>query len=145
MTAFAGGAQAQQGAKDQQAAGRETIKPGYWESVDRVLSPIPSSKVDHRCIAQKDVQKFMSCYINHHYTCDCPDQSYADGKISFHGVCVDNKGVRVSLQGDGSYTPTTLRMNATVVFKLGGLPIRGRASLDAHRLGDVCPPETAKK
>ncbi len=136
---LAGGALAQDGSTE------ETVKPGYWESLDRVLSPFPSSKVDRRCIARKDVQKFMSCYINHHFSCDCLDQSYADGKIAFHGVCVDNKGARVKIDGDGDYTPTTLHMNATVVAKIGGLPIKIRASLDAHRLGDVCPPESVKK
>jgi hypothetical protein len=133
------------GAHAQTPTQPETIKPGYWESNDRLLSPIPESKIDHRCIAQKDVQKFMSCYINHHYTCDCPDQSFIDGKIKFHGVCVDKKGAQVKIEGDGDYTPTTLHMNAQAVFRMGGLPILARASLDAHRLGDVCPPEPAKK
>jgi hypothetical protein len=81
----------------------------------------------------------MSCYINHHYTCHCPEQTHGDGHLSFRGECVDNKGARVKISGSGTYTETTLHMNAEVTFKIGGLPITGRASTDAHRLGDVCP------
>jgi hypothetical protein len=123
------------------AQAQETIKPGYWESTDKVLPPFTSTKVDRRCIQPKDVRKFMSCYINHHFTCDCSDQSYADGKISFHGACVDNKGMHVTIVGSGTYTPTTLNMSAQVVFKLAGIPIQGKATMDAHRLGDQCPPD----
>jgi hypothetical protein len=120
------------------------IEPGYWEATDRVLSPIQSTKVERRCIAAKDVAKFMSCYINHHYRCDCPDSAYDDGRIRFRGVCVDNKGARVGIEGDGAYTRTTLHMNARVSFKLAGLPIIGRASTDARRIGDTCPAPAPK-
>jgi hypothetical protein len=127
------------------AGAAQTIQPGYWESIDRVLSPIHSTKVDRRCIAQKDVEKFMTCYINHHYSCVCSEQSYADGQIRYRGVCTDAKGAKVGIVGRGTYTPTTLHLTADVTFNLAGLPITGEASTDAHRLGDACPAESASR
>ncbi|MDB5479348.1 MAG: hypothetical protein JWO83_401 [Caulobacteraceae bacterium] len=123
----------------------ETIRPGYWESTDRVLSPIRSTKVDRRCIAQKDVEKFMTCYINHHYSCVCPEQSYENGQIRYRGVCTDSKGGRVGIVGRGAYTPTTLHLDADVTFHLAGIPITGQASTDAHRIADDCPAEAEAK
>jgi hypothetical protein len=128
-------------------AAPETIRPGYWEAHERVLSPIHEDKTERRCIAAKDVARFMTCYINHHYSCQCTDQSYADGKIRYQGVCVDAKGRQVQIQGQGAYTPDTLHLEAEVTFSLAGLPIIGRAATDAHRIADQCPvdsPETPK-
>jgi len=122
------------------ARGQQSIRPGYWESESRVLAPIASSKTDLRCITPKDVARFMSCYINHHYQCVCPEQSIGDGKISFKGECVDHKGQRVGIEGGGAFTATTLHMTARASFRILGLPIEADASTDAHRLGDVCPP-----
>jgi hypothetical protein len=127
------------------AHGAETIRPGFWESTDRVLSPIPSTKVDRRCIAQKDVERFMTCYINHHYSCVCPEQSYENGQIRYRGECTDAKGGKVGIVGQGNYTPTTLHLDAEVTFHLGGLPITGHASTDAHRIADECPAEAERK
>jgi len=120
-------------------AAADTIQPGYWESTSHVLSPIQSTKTDRRCITAKEVSKFMSCYINHHYQCSCPEQSYADGKIHFVGECVSNKGDKAKISGDGAYTATTFRMTANVSFHLMGMPVSAEASTDAHRIGDVCP------
>jgi len=122
------------------ARAQESIRPGYWESVDQVLSPIASSKTDRRCITPKDVAKFMSCYINHHYECTCPEQSIGGGKIAFKGQCVDHKGRQVGIEGTGDFTATTLHMTARAHFKLLGLPMDADAATDAHRLGDTCPP-----
>lgn len=133
------------GAAASAAHAAETIQPGYWESTDRVLSPIRSTKVDRRCIAQKDVEKFMTCYINHHYSCVCPEQSYENGQIRYRGICTDNKGGKVGIVGRGAYTPTTLHLDADVTFHLAGIPIKGEASTDAHRIADECPAETKKK
>lgn len=117
----------------------ETIRPGYWEATEQVLSPIHTTKVERRCIAPQDVTRFMSCYINHHYSCRCPDQSYDGGHIRYRGICVDHKGAKVGVAGRGTYTPDTLHLTADVTFTLAGLPIEGRASTDAHRIGDICP------
>ena len=117
----------------------ETIRPGYWESINRVTSPISSTKTDRRCITPEAVSRFMGCYINHHYKCSCPEQSYSDGKIRFRGDCVDAKRRHVLIEGDGSYTPTTLQMTAHGRATFMGLHIPFSASTDSHRIGDVCP------
>jgi hypothetical protein len=125
------------------AAGRagaaETIRPGYWESTTEVTAPIQESKIERRCVTPKAVAKFMTCYLNHHYKCDCPQQSYTGGQIQFRGDCVDAKNRHVEIEGEGSYTPTTLKMTARGHFKLLGLPMSFSASTDSHRIGDVCP------
>ena len=123
----------------------ETIRPGYWESTDKVTSPIESTKVDRRCITREQVAKFMTCYINHHYTCVCPERSYDNGQIHYQGICTDAKGRKVGIVGRGTYTPTTLHLEADVTFHLIGLPITGRASTDAHRIADDCPAEAVGK
>jgi len=122
------------------ARSADSVTPGYWEAREEVLSPIHSLKVERRCITPQQVSRFMGCYINHHYQCTCPEQSAHDGVVVFKGHCVDNKGRRVGVEGRGTYTPTTLRMDAHVAFRLLGIPLSGEATTDAHRLGDVCPP-----
>lgn len=117
----------------------DTVRPGYWEATSKVLFPVQSSKTEPRCITAREVTKFMSCYINHHYTCVCPEQSYANGKINFKGQCVDNKGQTATISGRGTYSETTLNMTADVAARWHGLPISIHATTDAHRIGDVCP------
>ena len=122
------------------ARAQDSIRPGYWESIDKVLSPIASSKADRRCITPRDVAKFMSCYINHHYECTCPEQSIGGGRIAFKGQCVDHKGQHVGIEGTGNFTSTTLHMTARASFRLFGLRMDADAATDAHRLADTCPP-----
>ncbi len=124
------------------AHAEDTVRPGYWEAVDRVVSPIQTSKVERRCVTRAQVARFMSCYINHHYTCVCPEQSYADGRIAFKGVCTDKKGAKVKVSGHGTYSETTLNMTADFTFKLFGIPMSGEANTQARRLGDSCPDDT---
>jgi hypothetical protein len=117
----------------------ESIRPGYWESTNQVTAPIESTKTELRCITPKDVAKFMTCHINHHYTCNCPEQSYSGGRIHFRGDCVDAKDHHVHIEGDGTYTPTTLQMTASGKLTLMGLPMTFSASTQSHRIDDVCP------
>ena len=119
------------------ARAQDSILPEYWETTDR--TPL-ETKTERRCITPKDVAKFMRGPSNHIYACAYPEESIGDGNIAFRGECVDKKGQRVQLSGEGAYTHTTLRMNATVGVRLLGIPVSLSASTDAHRLGDVCPP-----
>ena len=121
------------------ARAADTIKPGYWEAREEVLSPIHSLKVERRCVTRQQVAKFMTCYINHHYRCSCPEQSARAGIVTFKGQCVDNKGQTVGVEGHGAYTRTTLSLDASVTFRLLGIPLSGEAVTDAHRIGDICP------
>jgi hypothetical protein len=117
------------------ALAAETIRPGYWESVNIVGFPVNSTKTDRRCITAKDVERFVQGPRNHIYDCQYPEHSAAGGQISFNGRCVDKKGFSVKISGHGEYTETTLKMSALV--KVG--PLAVEASTDAHRLGDACP------
>jgi len=114
-----------------------TILPGYWEADVRFMG---TSKVERWCIAPKDISKFLSGPSNHIYHCVYPQNTVADGKMSFSGECRGGKGERIKLSGGGDYTPTTVHSRVDGRYMLFGIPIPGSASTDAHRLGDVCPP-----
>ena len=119
------------------------IQPGYWESTNRLLSPIKQTSTERRCITPADVEKFMAGPSNRHYACTYPTRIIADGKITLKGTCVSKKGRKVAIQGAGDYTPSRFNLTADVATEFFGLDISGRASTEAHRIGDVCPtPET---
>lgn len=121
------------------AAAQTAITPGYWESTNKLLSPIRSTKVEKRCITPADVDKFMAGPSNRHYTCTYPTRVIRDGKITLKGACVSKKGRKVAISGSGVYTPTSFNLTADVATEFLGLDIAGRASTEARRIGDVCP------
>jgi len=125
------------------AAAESPITPGYWESTNAVVSPYHQTTTERRCITPADVGKFLGGPINHHYTCVYPTQRVADGKIAMKGVCTDNKNRKVAVSGRGTYTPTSFHMDATIATSFLGIPLSGRASTDAHRIGDACPAPAA--
>ncbi|WP_293456960.1 DUF3617 family protein [Phenylobacterium sp.] len=115
------------------------IQPGYWESTNRLLSPIRQTSTEKRCITPADVDKFMSGPSNRHYTCTYPTKVISDGVIRLKGTCRSKKGRRVAIEGSGSYTPTSFNLTAEVAVEFLGLDIAGKASTEARRIGDVCP------
>ena len=121
------------------ASTANTIRPGYWSTTNTVTTPIHQTKTENRCITPDAIAKFTGCYINHHYKCTCPEQSNANGRIVFHGDCVDAKGRHVLVDGDGSYTPTTLQLTARGRTRMMGLTIDFSTSTDSHWLADACP------
>jgi len=126
------------------AAAAPTIQPGYWESTNRLLSPIRQTKTEKRCITPADVEKFMSGPSNRHYACTYPTKVFAGGKIRLKGSCVSKKGRKVAIEGAGSYTPTSFDLTADIATEFLGLDIAGKASTEARRIADVCPPPEAK-
>lgn len=126
------------------AAAAPTIQPGYWESTNRLLSPIRQTKTEKRCITPADVEKFMSGPSNRHYACTYPTKIFAGGKIRLKGSCVSKKGRKVLVQGAGSYTPTSFDLTAEIATEFLGLDIAGKASTEARRIADVCPPPETK-
>lgn len=121
-----------------------TIEPGYWESTDRLLSPIRQTKTGRRCITPADVEKFLSGPSNRHYSCTYPTRVIANGKIRLKGTCVSKKGRKVAITGQGAYTPTTFNLTAEIATEFLGLDVAGKGSTEARRIGDVCPPAEAK-
>lgn len=125
------------------AAAAPLIQPGYWESTNKVLSPIRTSKVERRCITPAEVEKFMSGPSNRHYKCTYPTNVMRDGVIRLKGSCVSKKGRKVQVEGSGTYSPTAFKLTADIATEFLGLDIAGKASTDARRIADVCPaPET---
>jgi hypothetical protein len=124
------------------AAAQSAITPGYWESTNKVISPIRTTSVEKRCITPADVDKFMAGPSNRHYTCTYPTKHIRDGKISLRGTCVSKKGRKVAIVGTGSYTPTSFQLTADVAMEFLGLDVAGRASTEARRIADACPAPT---
>lgn len=117
------------------------ILPGYWESTNRLLSPIRTSKVEHRCITPADVEKFLAGPSNHHYDCTYPSKRIDNGVIRMSGSCVKRKGGggKIMVAGDGVYTQTSFKITATIATEIAGIPLSGRASTEARRVADSCP------
>lgn len=122
------------------AAAEPLIQPGYWESTNRVLSPIRTKKVERRCITPAEVEKFMAGPSNRHYKCTYPTNVMANGQIRLKGACVSKKGRKVAVQGSGTYSPTAFTLTADIATEFMGLDIAGKASTEARRIGDICPP-----
>jgi hypothetical protein len=123
------------------------VLPGYWESDSRVTSPKGKESIEKRCLMPDQVDKFLESGVsNKNYTCKYPTEEIKDGHILMKGRCVDKNGFGFHIVGEGTYTHTELHLKAKAVPALGGLviPITFKAALDAHRLGDVCPPGTKK-
>ena len=125
------------------AAAQTAIQPGYWESTNKLLSPIRQTSVEKRCITPADVDKFMSGPSNRHYVCTYPTKVIQGGKITLKGTCVSKKGRKVAIAGAGDYTPTSFNLTADVAVEFAGIDIPGRASTQARRIGDVCPAPAA--
>lgn len=117
------------------------IQPGYWESTNRLLSPIRTSKVERRCITPADVEKFLAGPSNHHYDCSYPSKVIENGVIRMSGSCVKRKGGggKIMVAGAGVYTQTSFKITATIATEIAGIPLSGRASTEARRIADTCP------
>ena len=118
------------------------IIPGYWESTSRLLSPIRTRKVEQKCLKPADIDKFLAGPSNRHYDCAYPTRVVEDGYIRMVGTCVSRKnpdGRKIAVEGEGSYTPTSFKLTARIATEIAGIPIQGRASTEARRIGDTCP------
>ena len=125
------------------AAPHVSIQPGYWETVSQVVSPFPTSKTERRCIRPEDVEKVIAGSPNHNYTCTYPIEHIAGGKIRLEGSCKTKHDDPVPIRTEGAYTADTLRMDAYVKAKVGGLPVPVHARTMAKRIGDACPEPAA--
>ena len=120
-------------------AQESTIQPGYWEVTNKVQAVISQTKKERRCITPSEVAKFTLGPSNRHYSCTYPTRIFQNGKITLKGTCASKKGRQVAIEATGSYSPSTFKMVAEVDTTYAGLPLGGRFTTDARRLGDVCP------
>jgi hypothetical protein len=121
------------------AAAAPPIETGYWESTNRLISPVQQSKTEKRCITPADVDKFMAGPSNRHYVCTYPTKVISGGKIRLKGTCVSKKGRKVAVEGQGTYTRTSFNLTAEVAMEFLGLDVEGRASTEARKIADACP------
>ena len=125
------------------AAAQTPIAPGYWETTSQVISPLPTKKTEKRCIREEDVEKFIGGSPNRHYTCTYPTREIANGKIRLAGSCKTKNSDPVPITGEGVYTRDTLRLDARVKAKLGGITVPVHARTSGRRVADACPAATA--
>lgn len=125
------------------AAQPPPIAPGYWETTSQIISPLPTKKTEKRCIREEDVDKFIGGAPNRHYTCTYPTREISGGKIRLVGSCKTKNSDPVPISGEGVYTRDSLRLDARVRAKLGGLTVPVHARTSARRIGDACPAPTA--
>lgn len=121
------------------AVAQETsIRPGWWESVNKASMVISKTEVERRCITPADVDKILSGRINRHYTCTYPVKRVGEGRMYFKGTCVDKRGRRVNIEANGTYSATAFQLSADLSGKYGGIPLAATMSTTARRLGDTC-------
>ena len=123
------------------ASAAEPILPGYWATTNRASSIVtaPTTKSEKHCISASQIESFLTGFSNHHYKCHNSQLQYGDGALSMTGVCADRNGLRVTVEGKGSYTPDSFRINFQIL--LAGVPVAHAVS-DAHRLSATCPTDT---
>ena len=124
-------------------AAQSGITPGYWETINQVISPFPTRKVEKRCIRPAEVAKFMQGPSNHIYTCTYPTRDVTGGKIHLVGSCKTRDGKPVPITSEGAYTGDTFRIDARIQTQIGGFTVPVHARTVARRLGDDCPTETS--
>ncbi len=127
------------------AAADAPILPGYWESTDKVTSPIPSTTTRRQCITQDKIESYMTGPVNSHYTCHYTDRKMTADTFAMTGDCVDSSGIPAKVKVDGTYTATSFTMNGHMHVVIGGLSIPVTASTDAHRISAECPADAAPK
>jgi hypothetical protein len=121
------------------ATPREPIDPGYWETTNRVLSPMRTTKTERRCIGPAQVAKFMEGPGNHIYRCTYPTKVFRDGEILLKGTCRSRNSAPFPIEGRGSYSHDSFHLDAHASAPFGPIHLPIHAVTDARRLGDSCP------
>lgn len=119
-------------------------KPGYWEVGEVATLLFSAKKVEHRCLVTSEINKFLNGPSNRHYDCTYPTRSTADGRIRLKGSCATKKGQVAYVTAQGTYSPTTFKLVMSISTKIGGIPLSGKATTEAKRLGDTCPADALR-
>ena len=127
------------------AADDQVPLPGYWETASKATLLFTSKTVEHKCLSATDVAKFMQGPSNRHYDCTYPIKTTGGGKMRFKGQCATKKGQVAYVTAQGTYSPTTFSLKASLKTTIAGVGLSGTATTEARRISDVCPAEPAKK
>ncbi|OXE36321.1 MAG: hypothetical protein CGW95_08420 [Phenylobacterium zucineum] len=119
-------------------------KPGYWEVAETATLLFSAKKIEHRCLVGSEIAKFLNGPSNRHYDCTYPIRSTADGRIHLKGSCTTKKGQIANVMAQGSYSPVSFKLVMAISTKIGGIPLSGKATTEAKRLGDSCPAEALR-
>lgn len=119
-------------------------KPGYWEVGETATLLFSAKKVEHRCLVGSEINKFLNGPSNRHYDCTYPTRATGDGRIRLKGSCATKKGQVAYVTAQGTYSPTTFKLVMSISTKIGGIPLSGKATTEARRLGDVCPADALR-
>ena len=114
-------------------------KPGYWEVDETATLLFSARKIEHRCLVGSEIAKVLNGPSNRHYDCTYPTRATGDGKIRLKGSCATKKGQVAYVTAQGTYSPTSFRLVMSISTRIGGIPLSGKATTDAKRLGDTCP------
>jgi hypothetical protein len=121
------------------------ILPGYWESTSKVLSPLPSSKTERKCISARTINAYFTGPSNPHYTCHYDTRHVEDGRAELAGRCVDNNGLPSKVTVEGTYSPTSFSLKGRLQITIGGLGIPVETSIDATRISAECPADAKRE
>jgi hypothetical protein len=122
------------------AGGAYPINPGYWEVVEHW--PF-IDRTERYCVEPKNITTFMAAPCNHIYHCVYPVQSIEDGRLHFIGM-ISKHDENYRVRGEGTYSPTALRLSVRLVGHWRMLPFVFLASLDGRYLGADCPADAKR-
>ena len=111
------------------------VRPGLWRYSSKVS--IFGGKTEEKCLKREEIERFLFNPCNSHHICTYPVKQVGNGRLHLEGQWVEKKkGTRIPVTADGTYTPTTLAMDAHVKV-LGGISVSG--TIKGTWLADTCP------
>jgi hypothetical protein len=109
------------------------IAPGFWDSR---ASALVISGHERRCLQPADIQRYVHGWSNSIYSCNYPVSTVANGRVVWHGNCSSRGGRRLTIDAEGTYTPTEFRVRGRVASRLAGINVTAPFTMSARRLGD---------
>jgi len=89
----------------------EAVRPGLWEYTYKVAGIRVGS--EKKCIKPNEIDKvFFAGPCNHHHKCVYPVREVGNGKARYVGTWTDKRGRVANIKAEGTYSDTTLKLNA---------------------------------
>ena len=116
------------------AGNTDKIRPGYWEYAYKVAGIRVSE--EFKCVKPSEIDKvFFAGPCNHHHKCVYPVREVGNGKARYVGTWTDKRGRVANIKADGTYSDTTLKLNARGTTTTG-IPMA--VTMNANWVG-ACP------